>query len=764
MLTLAALLTFRPLPLDPRSAELLRAALRQKAAPTVMLAVSRNAFDGIVQELGKGVRAADRELGYVRAEVSAPEVEALRSRTGVESVDLGNYDDQPWYTIPPLAPGVIPPVPVQASTPPLVDPSRFAVLAREMGRLKGFDGRGVTIAIVDRTPDLLSPCLRGKFAGVIGGVDDAPFWVPMNRTASGHFVVDGKAYDAPHLGEYRFGQVDASRIGALIHRKLGNVGILWDGARVWVDADDNGLFDERPLRPGEIGTFGEDDPGTPERETLGFAVETSKKGVRLLVGVGDHGTMMAGVAAGVGFPGRDNLSAAPGAKILSVDDGEGEHGILEAVIRAARDARVDVVCNAGGTSAKDWPLGRIVLARLRRRYPKPIFMAAGNSTAFDIINAYATPSDATAVSAALSAEGWRTNFGAEVRTTGLLPAVSYGPGADGGLKPDFLAPSGSLTASPEFETGGSLPGLYRLPPGYAVFSGTSCAAPMAAGAAAVLIQAARHARIPCDGPRLERALRASARFLPGVPAHRQGAGLIDLPAAWRELQKPDEDHVAFRAHVRTAEYDGPGTGLFEREGWAVGDRRTREVWATRLSGAPGRTLDVALTGDDGTFAVPARLAFPRGVPVRFPLTVAPKTPGAHSALVELRDPRTHRLVDRTLATVVAAIPLPYRATLSVPRPDTTDLFFRVPPGAGVLRVSLAAPVDGLVVYVHSPSREYAPRDSRLVNGRWRGDFPQPEPGIWEVVLRNAPDLRAHNPRPGLLPPTPVTVSVDAPRR
>ncbi len=136
-----------------------------------------------------------------------------------------------------------------------------------------------------------------------------------------------------------------------------------------------------------------------------------------------------------------------------------------------------------------------------------------------------------------SSQGLLTNYGVHVlRADNLLFASSFGPGVDGSLKPDLLAPSGALSTSVEFLPGGTLKGLYRLPPGYSVFSGTSCAAPMAAGAAALLVSAAKQKNVAHDAPSIYQALRASARFLDGVAAYRQGSGLIRVPEAWTELQ------------------------------------------------------------------------------------------------------------------------------------------------------------------------------------------------------------------------------------
>ena len=178
------------------------------------------------------------------------------------------------------------------------------------------------------------------------------------------------------------------------------------------------------------------------------------------------------------------------------------------------------------------------------------------------------------------------------------------------------------------------------------------------------------------------------------------------------------------------------------------------------------SLLVTWTGNDGTFSSAPRIALPLRQTVELPVEVHPATPGAHSAILDLRDPQSHRTMYRAMATVVAAEMLAdapgrtLRQTISVARPDTQLSFVRVPAGVEALRVQVDVPYDGLAVFVDSPSREYQQRNSRLQNKRWEGTFEKPEPGVWEIVLRNASDAREFDAtRPNPLPPTPVTLTV-----
>ena len=68
---------------------------------------------------------------------------------------------------------------------------------------------------------------------------------------------------------------------------------------------------------------------------------------------------------------------------------------------------------------------------------------------------------------------------------------SRGPREDGGFKPNISAPGAAVSTIPTWQPAARCAGTYALPPGYGMFNGTSMAAPQAAGAAALLISAAK---------------------------------------------------------------------------------------------------------------------------------------------------------------------------------------------------------------------------------------------------------------------------------
>jgi hypothetical protein len=152
----------------------------------------------------------------------------------------------------------------------------------------------------------------------------------------------------------------------------------------------------------------------------------------------------------------------------------------------------------------------------------------------------------TAAQTLLRKRGALVALAAPRTTTGAGPAVapfsSWGLGFDGSVKPDLLAPGvGIVTSEPGATEDGA--------PAFGTVNGSSAAAAVVAGAAALLSEA----RPAADAETLRALLIEGATDVPGMPPAAQGAGLVDLGRSAAEELVVDSPSIAF----------GRGTG----EGW-----------------------------------------------------------------------------------------------------------------------------------------------------------------------------------------------------
>jgi hypothetical protein len=208
-----------------------------------------------------------------------------------------------------------------------------------------------------------------------------------------------------------------------------------------------------------------------------------------------------------------------------------------------------------------------------------------------------------------------------------------------------------------------------------------------------------------------------------------------------------------------------GVGLYERDGWSVGDRGERVMTFTRTSGPRvPMTFALTFTGNDSTFSAPASVTLPLNKPVPVTIAIAPHTPGAHSALLTLDSPRVPGHAYRTLTTIIAAEPLTtangfkIEKKTEVLRPAMRSFFYRVPEGVTALKVELDAPKREVAVAIVRPDTRTAPavRTVAAASGRGGGaggggtpTLPKatyvvadPMPGVWEVRLTDVADVNS----------------------
>ena len=726
----------------------LLAAARANGESTVMLLIAaaagqNNAVANAVTALGGTVRYREDTLDYLRVKIALDLADQVAALKGVDAVDV----DEVIALDDPRPDGVLAVIPQPAPGPGTPNdnpymPTRDTKAAQFMAAHPTWDGRGVTIGIVDTGVSFDHPALQTTTTGerkIVGWVtgtdpfdDNDPTWVTMATQVTGPtFVHASGTYTAPASGSYRFGLFNERdpRFGGELGRDAnrdgnptgssGFFGILWDTTtnQVWVDVDqDNSFADETAMTDYnvnyDIGWFGTDNPSTAIREQLPFVVQTDGKNKVVNIGVvsGAHGTHVAGIAAANGLFGGAMTGAAPGAKIVSSRAclfvaGCTSHALVEGMIYVAKQANVDVInMSIGGLPAlNDANNTRArIYDRLIEQYDVQMFISAGNSGPG--INTVGDPSVATkvmSVGASITRDTYLADYGADpIYADNMLYFSSRGPREDGGFKPNIVAPGAAVSSTPMWQGGSGLP--YSLPPGYSLFNGTSMAAPMATGSAALLLSAAKATGAQHQPAQLRQAINSTARFLDPTrfQAYDQGNGLMDTMAAWELL----------KTNIKTADISGSvpvntvlsgflatpgvGTGIHDREGVTAGTSYTRTYTFRRTSGGGGtKVYTASWVGNDGTFSSPTSVALPLNANVTFTVTVNP-TAGAHSAILNLDDPATAGIDYQSLNTVIA----PYDFTAagnfqqtvsgSIGRAQATHFFFRVPAGTPAFKVDM----------------------------------------------------------------------------
>lgn len=804
-------------------------------------------------QLGGTIRYRDDVVDYLRVRIPVDSVDRLVRDASVHSVDVSisrssralglageptGYGAADHSSLPSLAvdtikgqwPPVLPETPLINRYDPVSD----------MGGLEWrkahptFDGRGTTVAIIDQSLDALLPELQlattidGKPTRKIVGyqtavdIDDEEDgqWLRMKDTVTAGgpaFAWKGKHYTAPSSGSYRIAELDEAVFDSVnragIEKDINRDGnpqgssriftVLWNEATndVWVDTDqDLDFSDERAytdyaVRP-EFGVIGKDNPNTPIRESVSFAIQTDRARhlVALNLGVASHASLVVGAAvASRGTNGRFD-GVAPGAQLVNMAEGGAAYGQTEAVIRAVRNPAVDVIfTEQSSVIARNYLLfdGRLVptviYGRLIARFGKPIVLPTHNYAVLAAIDDYALAAGAISVGAHESKANFLANHGVRVEhDDNLLITGGYGPMGNGALKPDIIAPSNYVSTGRGFIEGTAIPGLMQLPPGYSIAGGTSTATPTTAGAVALLISAAKQSGVKYDAYRLRQALMTSARWIPHLPANKQGNGVVNIAAAWEALQAMDTARtpitIISRAAVKHAvshllATPDEGVGIFEREGWVSGIRGDRTVTFTRTTG-PKAPMAFALgwTGNDGTFSSTTSVTLPLNTPVPVTVGIAPTTAGVHTAIVTLDYPGSPGVEYRTQATIVAADALTsangYKVEqkVEVPRPGMTHLYYQVPAGTSALRLDIDAPKRRVAVSIMRP-------DTRTVTGIGSGfgaptgpakatyAVSDPAAGVWEVRLQDVEDTRTFDWQQAKkrepVPPTAVTVTLSA---
>ena len=673
-----------------------------------------------IEALGGVVTRRFDQIGYVLASVPIGKVLTAAELSGIVAVDLeetiklpetGSRHEKPGRPAQLAAPGPSTP----AANPYLPTDETGSVDFKKKN--PKYDGRGITIGIMDSGVDIDHPALAKTTTGERKIVDwvtatdpllenDGSWRAMLTAVTGPAFTYANGSWKAP-AGTWRINRFSESITAN--SDALGDVnrdgdttdtwGILYDPVShdIRVDTNQNLDFtDDAVMRPYkekfDVGHFGTDNPATAVTERMPFVVEY-REDVKLdpaglpgqvadfvSIGIPEslHASHVAGIAAGNDLLGNAAFDGqAPGAKIVSSRACSWGGGCTNAALTTGMadlviNRGVDVVnMSIGGLpSLNDGTNAQAKLYNeLINKYGVQLFISAGNSGPG--VNTIGEPSGASAVvsvAASISDDTWKANYGADTRKPlQLIPFSSRGPREDGGFKPNIAAPGSAISLSPTWEV---IPGLatvpYTLPPGYSMQNGTSMAAPQAAGGAALLLSAAKANGIKVSPLSLRRAIYSTSDPIPGEQVNEQGYGQLNVPDAWKLLAKKS----ATRTYTSSAPVCTPlagqlatpnqGEGIYNRCAVAAGGLKPGQVKIhtiklTRTSGPSYPVLHkLSWIGDRDSFVSAPLVLLPLNKTVSVPVVVRAKT-GVASALLKVDDPSTPVVDFEVLNTVVTGL-------------------------------------------------------------------------------------------------------------
>jgi hypothetical protein len=753
---------------------------------------------------GLTIQFEDQRSGYMRVTVpledmhlffEGPEIEAAR----VDS--LGGYDTR-------LQPQDLPSslrfsadgTPYPRATQPEVKRPMRPLLTREIARSypinsdrdmgmtefrlhnPTFDGRGVVIGVHDGNTWMALDQPEFSQARALDGTPrrkvlrylDYPavrregFSAPFSdwfECRSGICEVLGLTMRLPAAGRYRLAQpmLAGPELGRGRHGFMKYVVLQrQETGRIYIDTD--GDLDFLPETP--LVDFNSDAWAPRSTATLLYLGGSSFKAVVTIDAegqflwvhpfLGEHVTNTSAVAAGSDTGTNLGVGVAPNASLVFVAHGPRAALLsqnLEGTITLARDRIVDVIYAA---IVLQTPLGTsdsfdsVAFDRISEAYNKPILISAGNYP-FALSTSPASGARvAMTVGQYVSAKSLEARFGVE-RSEGPVNASPTGPAIDGGPRPHFTAASVRVTAE-VCEAGVSLTAQnqYEIPPCYRLSGGTSAASPSAAGIVALLISAARQHGLTPSVHQIREALMASASLMPGIPAHIQGVGLINVQRAWEYLQRTttatalDIEGELRHPFVRLLGGSRP-KGLY----WLATSEAKQSMMVTLRAKRAAGIGSVSVRQEGGlVMSVPKAVALGTNGTATVPVVVAPPALGRiSSSWLAFLKAGTTDVVARSLVTAARPAPLSAPSFQHAWQEDVEidshrDLVVSVPTGAtGMLVETELVTGDGRLLITNPWSMPMLRRSfwaaspglfslGRVKGERQVGVFLNPAGGTW----------------------------------
>lgn len=303
---------------------------------------------------------------------------------------------------------------------------------------------------------------------------------------------------------------------------------------------------------------------------LAVNIDSGKKEVSFYAADGSHGTHVAGIAAGYKIDGQEKFNGiAPGAYVMGLKIGNNAYSggattpgsMISAwryAVEKAKELDMPLVIQMSyGVGAEDEGASKAeeLIDQLLAENPE-VCATVSNGNEGPQISTAGLPSCASnvlSIGAVLAKSTARDLYGAALTQDELFSFSSRGGEYN---KPDFVCPGFAAATVPLWEEGKN------------VMRGTSMASPQAAGAAALVLSAAKAEGLPIRRDILNAALRRSAKEIPGYNILDQGYGLVNIERAYemyKSLAKRENPVLSFNVETKSPEMaSGKGPAVFYR--------------------------------------------------------------------------------------------------------------------------------------------------------------------------------------------------------